>query len=72
MRNETVEPRRTGIGSGSLFTRLNKMKRIYSCIRTLAVQEEAQDVVEYALMAGFVAVVAASVMPNIRAFSRIM
>jgi pilus assembly protein Flp/PilA len=41
------------------------LKKIYSFILTLGRNTKGQDLIEYALMAGFVAVAAGAVMPNI-------
>ena len=41
------------------------MKKIYSYLLTLARDEKAQDMVEYALLAGFIAVAAGAVLPGI-------
>ena len=41
------------------------MNKLYSFILTLARDEEAQDMVEYALLAGFIAVAAGAILPNI-------
>ena len=39
--------------------------RIQEQLRRLAVETQAQDLIEYALMAGFVAVAAGAIMPNV-------
>ena len=41
------------------------MIKLYERIRVLATEERAQDMVEYALLAGFVAVAAGALLPNI-------
>jgi pilus assembly protein Flp/PilA len=41
------------------------MNKIYSLILTLRRNTKGQDLIEYALMAGFVAVAAGAAMPNI-------
>jgi pilus assembly protein Flp/PilA len=41
------------------------MNKLYSLILTLRRDTKGQDLIEYALMAGFVAVAAGAVMPNI-------
>lgn len=41
------------------------MVKLYERIRVLATDERAQDMVEYALLAGFVAVAAGALLPNI-------
>ena len=41
------------------------MNRLSSFILKLARDEEAQDMVEYALLAGFIAVAAGAILPNI-------
>lgn len=41
------------------------MTRIYTMIQTLLWEEEAQDMVEYALLAGFIAVAAGATLPPI-------
>ncbi len=41
------------------------MNKLYSFILTLTRDEEAQDMVEYALLAGFIAVAAGAILPNI-------
>ena len=41
------------------------MNKFYSFILTLTRDEEAQDMVEYALLAGFIAVAAGAILPNI-------
>jgi pilus assembly protein Flp/PilA len=42
-----------------------KMNKLYSFILTLTRDEKAQDMVEYALLAGFIAVAAGAVLPGI-------
>jgi pilus assembly protein Flp/PilA len=44
-----------------------KMNKLYSFILTLADDEKAQDMVEYSLLAGFIAVAAGAVLPTISA-----
>ena len=44
-----------------------KMNKLYSFILTLADDERAQDMVEYSLLAGFIAVAAGAVLPTISA-----
>lgn len=39
--------------------------RIYNRLQRLAIETQAQDLIEYALMAGFVAVAAGAIMPNV-------
>jgi len=41
------------------------MNKLYSFILTLEQDEKAQDMVEYALLAGFIAVAAGAVLPGI-------
>ena len=41
------------------------MNKIYNYLVTLARDEKAQDMVEYALLAGFIAVAAGAVLPGI-------
>ena len=41
------------------------MNKIYNYVMTLARDEKAQDMVEYALLAGFIAVAAGAVLPGI-------
>ena len=41
------------------------MNKLYSFFLTLTRDEEAQDMVEYALLAGFIAVAAGAVLPGI-------
>jgi Flp pilus assembly pilin Flp len=41
------------------------MIKLYERIRALATEERAQDMVEYALLAGFIAVAAGALLPNI-------
>ncbi|MDA1312466.1 MAG: Flp family type IVb pilin [Acidobacteria bacterium] len=41
------------------------MVKLYEHIRVLATDERAQDMVEYALLAGFIAVAAGALLPNI-------
>jgi len=41
------------------------MNKLYSFILTLARDEKAQDMVEYSLLAGFIAVAAGAVLPGI-------
>jgi pilus assembly protein Flp/PilA len=41
------------------------MNKLYSFILTLTKDEKAQDMVEYALLAGFIAVAAGAVLPGI-------
>ena len=41
------------------------MNKLYSYILTLVKDEKAQDMVEYALLAGFIAVAAGAVLPGI-------
>ncbi len=41
------------------------MNKLYSFILTLTRDEKAQDMVEYALLAGFIAVAAGAVLPGI-------
>jgi Flp pilus assembly pilin Flp len=41
------------------------MVKLYERIRVLAAEERAQDMVEYALLAGFIAVAAGALLPNI-------
>ena len=41
------------------------MKKLYSLILKLARDERGQDMVEYALLAGFIAVAAGAVLPGI-------
>jgi len=41
------------------------MKNIYTLIVKLGRDERGQDLIEYALMAGFVAVAAGAIMPNV-------
>ena len=41
------------------------MNRLYSVILRLAKDERGQDLVEYALLAGFIAVAAGAVLPSI-------
>ncbi len=41
------------------------MNKLYRFILTLTRDEEAQDMVEYALLAGFIAVAAGAILPNI-------
>ena len=41
------------------------MNKLYSFILTLTNDEKAQDMVEYALLAGFIAVAAGAVLPGI-------
>ena len=41
------------------------MNKLYSFILTLTRDEEAQDMVEYALLAGFIAVAAGAILPDI-------
>ena len=41
------------------------MNRLYSLILRLAKDERGQDLVEYALLAGFIAVAAGAVLPSI-------
>jgi len=41
------------------------MIMIFGCFQSLTDEESAQDMVEYALLAGFVAVAAGVVLPNI-------
>ena len=43
------------------------MNKLYSYILTLVKDEKAQDMVEYALLAGFIAVAAGAVLPGISA-----
>ena len=48
-----------------IFSEENRMNKLYSFILTLTRDEEAQDMVEYALLAGFIAVAAGAILPNI-------
>ncbi|HUG82893.1 MAG TPA: hypothetical protein VML01_14580 [Bryobacterales bacterium] len=41
------------------------MNKLYSFLLTLTNDEKAQDMVEYALLAGFIAVAAGAVLPGI-------
>ncbi len=41
------------------------MVKLYQRIRVLASEDHAQDMVEYALLAGFIAVAAGALLPNI-------
>lgn len=41
------------------------MKRLYTLILKLARDERGQDMVEYALLAGFIAVAAGAILPGI-------
>ena len=41
------------------------MNKLYSLILKLARDERGQDMVEYALLAGFIAVAAGAILPNI-------
>ena len=41
------------------------MNKLYSFILTITRDEKAQDMVEYALLAGFIAVAAGAVLPGI-------
>jgi len=41
------------------------MKKIYNLVVKLGRDERGQDLIEYALMAGFVAVAAGAIMPNV-------
>jgi len=41
------------------------MTSLYEGIRSIVAEEEAQDMVEYALLAGFIAVAAGALLPNI-------
>lgn len=41
------------------------MTKLYFRIRNLATDDRAQDLVEYALLAGFIAVAAGAFLPNI-------
>jgi len=41
------------------------MTRIYHMLQTLRSDKRGQDLVEYALLAGFIAVAAGAVLPNI-------
>jgi len=41
------------------------MNKLYSFFLTITRDEEAQDMVEYALLAGFIAVAAGAVLPGI-------
>lgn len=41
------------------------MVKLYERIRVLASEDRAQDMVEYALLAGFIAVAAGALLPNI-------
>ena len=41
------------------------MNKLYSFVLTLARDETAQDLVEYALLAGFIAVAAGAFLPNV-------
>jgi len=43
------------------------MTKLYQRIRILATDDRAQDLVEYALLAGFIAVAAGAFLPNISA-----
>jgi Flp pilus assembly pilin Flp len=43
------------------------MTKLYFRIRNLATDDRAQDLVEYALLAGFIAVAAGAFLPNIAA-----
>ena len=43
------------------------MNKLYSFITRLSQDERAQDMVEYALLAGFIAVAAGAVLPGISA-----
>ena len=43
------------------------MTELYQRIRNLATDDRAQDLVEYALLAGFIAVAAGAFLPNIAA-----
>lgn len=43
------------------------MNKLYFRIRNLATDDRAQDLVEYALLAGFIAVAAGAFLPNIAA-----
>ena len=43
------------------------MNKLYSFILTLTNDEKAQDMVEYSLLAGFIAVAAGAVLPGISA-----
>jgi Flp pilus assembly pilin Flp len=52
------------------------MVKLHKLIRVLASEDRAQDMVEYALLAGFIAVAAGALLPNIAAsiniiFSRV-
>jgi len=52
------------------------MNKLYSFILNLTKDEKAQDMVEYALLAGFISVAAGALLPNISAsintiFSRV-
>ena len=51
--------------STTFFLEEKKMNKLYSYILTLVNDEEAQDMVEYALLAGFIAVAAGAVLPGI-------
>jgi pilus assembly protein Flp/PilA len=44
-----------------------KMTKLFNLIQTLKNDETAQDMVEYALLAGFIAVAAGAVLPGISA-----
>ena len=41
------------------------MKKLYVLLQSLKDDETAQDMVEYALLAGFIAVAAGAILPNI-------
>jgi pilus assembly protein Flp/PilA len=45
--------------------RQKSMKRICNFVITLSRDNRGQDLIEYALMAGFVAVAAGAIMPNV-------
>ena len=65
----TVDPERTLQIEWKLATSMKRLeglaKKFCGCIRELALDAQGQDLIEYALMAGFVAVAAAASMPNI-------
>ena len=48
------------------------MNRLYSVILRLVQDERGQDMVEYALLAGFIAVAAGAVLPSISSNSSII
>jgi pilus assembly protein Flp/PilA len=43
----------------------NRMKRINALVKSICRDERGQDLIEYALMAGFVAVAAGAIMPGV-------